>query len=109
MEFKVYRCREEGRAIPLHLRWNRSAQGELYVEEDRDPVLHRVVRIARIVRDVNTLKVDQLPPLRDPVLLSAKPSQWTITGWELLEVGVDIEPRAYQQSWILVPADYPQR
>ena len=108
MEFKVYRCREEGRAIPLHLRWNRHAQGELYVEEDRDPALHRVVRIARIVRDVNTLKVDQLPALRDPVLLSAKSSMWTITGWELIEVGVDNEPRAYQQSWILVPDDYPQ-
>lgn len=106
MEFNAYVCRREGRQVPRHLLWQQRVKGELLVHEDRDPVLHRVVRIARLVKSENTVTTDQLPPLRDPVLLSAKANQWTITGWELIEVGVDIEPRAYQQSWILVPCDY---
>lgn len=69
-------------------------------------MLNRVVRVGRFVKLENTLALDLLPPLHDVLLLSAKPSQWSLTGWEQVDVGVDPEPRAFQQSWILVPCDY---
>lgn len=88
--------------LPRHVMWATEARGDLYVTEARDSEVGRVVRVA-VLRDKENKPL--IEPLHDVQLISAKPDWWTMTGWERLEGGAGVSQRAYQQSWILIPAD----
>jgi hypothetical protein len=103
MQFEVYRLRKEGKLLPHHLRWAGAVRGDLYVKEEHDDELNRVIKMATIV-DPTGHKV-LLKPLHDVVLISVKPDWWTMTGWERLIEDTTGQTRAYQQSWILIPFD----
>jgi hypothetical protein len=49
MQFEVYRLCKEGRLLPHHLRWAGAERGDLYVKEEHDDELNRVIKNATIV------------------------------------------------------------
>lgn len=102
MQFEVFLCRREGRLLPRHVMWSTKVRGDLFVTEEHDRELHRLVRTA-VVRDGH-FKI-LAGPLLDVVILSAKPDWWTMTGWERVAASQHVEAAAFQQSWILIPAD----
>lgn len=104
MIFEVARVREAGRLRPRHLLWTGAVRGELRVEDIAVEALSRRARVARILGDQ---RQDLLPPLHDLVLLSAKRDWWTMTGWEL--IADPPSDRAYQQTWLMVPAEAADR
>jgi len=93
----------EGRLIRRHAMWAGGVRGDLFVAETRDAELNRSVRVAKIM--ANDPYRELLPPLLDATLVAAKPDWWTMTGWERSPEGFGAQPRAYVQSWILVPSD----
>jgi len=103
MQFDVYPLRREGRLIPHHARWAGGVRGDLFVKEDHDAELNRSVRIATVVASNPYHQL--LPPLLDATLVAAKPDWWTMTGWERSAEPTGVQPRAYVQSWILIPSD----
>jgi len=103
MRFDVYPVRREGRLIPRHAMWAGRVRGDLFVIEVRDAELNRSVRVATIV--ANDPHRELLPPLLDATLVAVKPDWWTMTGWERSPEATDAQPRAYMQSWILIPSD----
>ena len=107
MMFDVVPVRREGALLPRHVMWSGKVRGRLYVRETHDPELNRSIRVAQLL-DEHDASV--LPPLLDVVLLAAKPDWITLTGWERSELSVLATARAFQQSWILIPAglDAPQ-
>lgn len=102
MEFDVFRCRNEGQLLPRHVMWSTKVRGELYVTEERDDELHRTVRVAMIKDQTRNLLIE---PLRDVVVVGAKPDWWTLTGWERPAATATSRQRAFQQSWVMIPAD----
>ncbi len=95
--------RREGRLIPRHAMWAAKVRGDLFVIEVRDAELNRSVRVAKIVAGDSHREL--LPPLLDATLAAVKPDWWTMTGWERLSETIAAHPRAYVQSWILIPSD----
>ena len=101
MEFVVYRCRREGAVLPRHVMWSTKVRGDLYITEERDAELHRTTRVARVRSEGSEL----VEPLRDVMVVSAKPDWWTLTGWERIDSGSLGSVRTFQQSWVMIPAD----
>lgn len=102
MEFDVFLRRREGRLLPRHVMWATKVRGDLFITEEMDREVHRLVRTA-VVRD-RAFKV-VAGPLHDVAIVSAKPDWWTMTGWERVASSAHVEASAFQQSWILIPAD----
>jgi hypothetical protein len=102
MEFEVFLRRREGRLLPRHVMWTTKVHGDLFITEEHDSELHRLVRTA-VVRDRSFHVV--AGPLLDVVILSAKPDWWTMTGWERVASSQHTQACAFQQSWILIPAE----
>lgn len=102
MEFEVFLRRREGRLLPRHVMWSTKVRGDLFITEEHDRELQRTVRTA-VVRNRGFQVV--AGPLHDVVIVSAKPDWWTMTGWERVAASQHVEPCAFQQSWILIPAD----
>jgi hypothetical protein len=95
VRFFVLRQRNEGRLMPRHTVAVRDAvHGELSVHDQRDGVLHRQCRVARLVK-VDEPHVDILPPLKDATLLYVDRERWVLTGFE------HILDRDYAQTWML--------
>jgi hypothetical protein len=106
MEFDVYRVRRDGNLLPRHVMWSNRVRGDLYVIEVHDDELKRTVKVAKVIApDAGTADPGLVPPLLDATLVSAKPDWWTMTGWERIANSDKVSPQAFQQSWILVPAD----
>lgn len=106
MEFDVYRVRRDGNLLPRHLMWANRVRGDLYVTEIHDEELKRTVRVAKVLAPgTSTVEPGLVPPLLDVTIVSAKPDWWTMTGWERIANSHKVSPQAFQQSWILVPAD----
>jgi len=72
--------------------------GDLRVEELRDEVLRRHVRVARLVDRTRPRDPDRLPPLYDVTLPAMSPQAFTLAGFERIE-GTD-----YAQSWPVTQA-----
>jgi hypothetical protein len=82
MQFEAIPMRKNGKLLPHHLRWSGAVRGDLYVKEEHDEELNRVIKKATIV-DPSGHKV-LLKPLHDVVLISVKPDWWTMpmsTTW----------------------------
>lgn len=103
MEFEVYRVRTEGKLLPRHVMWSTKVRGDLYVGEEYVTELKRAVRVATVKAGQGFACKGLIPPLFDIMLVSAKPDWWTMTGWERIPSDHMVEPRAFQQSWILIP------
>lgn len=78
-----------------------SVRGFLYVTEENVQEYHRLCRVATL-RGPNGVTLRDPLPLRDAVLLCAKPDLWSISGHEIAEVNGT--PIAYAQTWFLIPA-----
>lgn len=96
MLFYVIRQRREGRLIPRHALPVRTqtVRGELRVLEDRDPVLRRVCKVARLVQPDNPT-VELLPQLKDVTLLYIDHARIVLTGFE------QVLDHDYAQTWML--------
>ena len=70
----------------------------LRVEDLRDEVLRRHVRVARLVDRSRPRDPDWLPLLYDVTLPAMSPQAFTLTGFERVE-GTD-----YAQSWLITQA-----
>jgi hypothetical protein len=96
MRFFVIRQRREGCVIPRHaLRIEaQCVNGELRVMVARDPVMHRMCRIARLVQPDNP-HIDVLPQLKDATLLYIDSERMVLTGFE------QVLDRDFAQTWML--------
>lgn len=99
MQFQVIRVRREGRVQPRHVMWAGQVVGELRVADQRDEETSRHVRVARVQDPAGR----DLLQLLDATLVSVHRGWWTMTGWERVDDSDVGGPRAYQQSWILIP------
>ena len=96
MWFEACPTRRNGQLIPG---WQKSSSvrvGELLVNEERDPDLHRMVRTAHL----KLRGVDAVPPLRDVVLISAGGDVVSLTGFERVD-SLGAAATFFQQSWVL--------
>jgi hypothetical protein len=99
MLFSVRVMRKKGRRLsPRELANAPMLVGDLRVEELRDEVLHRHVRVARLVDRSRPRNPDRLPPLYDVTLPAMSPQAFTLAGFERIE-GTD-----YAQSWLVTQA-----
>ena len=76
--------------------------GDLRVEYWTDELVHRPVRVARLLDLKVPLRPDRLPPLRDAALLWMATQGFTLSGLERLE-----EPGGcvdYAQAWLVAAA-----
>jgi hypothetical protein len=69
--------------------------GDLRVEELRDEILRRHVRVARLVDRARPRDPDRLPPLYDIILPAMSPQAFTLAGFKR------IEGTNYAQSWLI--------
>ena len=98
MQLAVICLRNKGRRIP---RWQlHRAQrliGQLTIVEERDKVLHRTTRVARVIA-FERRAVDLLPPLFDATLIWMNNDQMALTGFERDDAsGGQID---YAQTWL---------
>lgn len=100
MEVDVYPIRRLGDVLARHLAWGSKLTGTLSIAERYDPETARHVRTARLLGAGDT---DLMPPLLDATVIAIARGNWTITGWERIDDDM-ARPRAYQQSWRVVPA-----
>jgi hypothetical protein len=66
--------------------------GEMTITEQRDDVLHRISRVARVI-DFQRRPIDLLPPLFDATLLWMSNDQLAVTGFERVDTTSPISPR----------------
>lgn len=98
--FDVTPLRDKGRLV---LKWHRAViRAHVTIDEDRDPEVHRVVRVARAE---STVPDRYIPLLYDAVVLSIRSDCITITGFER---AIESPLRAsvgthYQQTWLVQP------
>ena len=96
MQFSVRLMRNKGRCLSARELANAPLQaGDLRVEELRDEVLRRHVRVARLVDRTRPRDPDRLQPLYDVTLPAMSPQAFTLAGFERIE-GVE-----YAQSWLV--------
>jgi hypothetical protein len=96
MLFSVRMMRNRGRCLSLRELANAPLLvGDLRVEELRDDVLRRHVRVARLVDRSRPRDPDGLPPLYDVTLPAMSPQAFTLAGFERI-AGTD-----YGQSWLV--------
>jgi hypothetical protein len=100
--FEATCARRRGRLLTKAQHDRAWVQGLLLINEQRDPELMRVVRVARLV-DQTGLTKDILPPLHDAQVVAVRPGWWTITGFERLVEPPPGESACFQQSWFLQP------
>ena len=88
--------RRQGRRLNRHeLANHEPVVGDLRVEEVRDEVLGRHVRMARVVDVRRPRDPDWLPALLDPALVAMSPLAFTLSGFER------VDERDYAQSWLV--------
>jgi hypothetical protein len=75
--FEATCARRQGRLLSKAQRDRARVRGLLLIDEQRDPELMRVVRVARLV-EKTTLTTDVLPPLHDAQVVAVRPGWWTI-------------------------------
>ena len=96
MLLAVRLMRDKGRCLsPRELANSVMLVGDLRVEEWRDEMLRRHVRVARLVDRGRPRDPDRLPPLYDVMLPAMSPQAFTLAGFERID-GVD-----YAQSWLV--------
>lgn len=100
--FEATCARRQGRLLSKAQRDRAWVRGLLLIDEQRDPELMRVVRVARLV-EKTTLTTDVLPPLHDAQVVAVRPCWWTITGFERIVQPPPGETACFQQSWFLQP------
>ena len=99
MLFSVRVMRNRGRCLTQRELANAPRLvGDLQVEELHNEVLHRHVRVARLVDRSRPRDPDRLPPLYDVALPAMSPQAFTLTVFERNE-GTD-----YAQSWLITQA-----
>jgi len=98
MRLAVVCLRCKGRRVPkwqLH-RATRMV-GEMTITEQRDDVLHRISRVARVI-DFQRRPIDLLPPLFDATLLWMSNDQLAVTGFERVDTTGDFTD--FAQTWL---------
>jgi hypothetical protein len=105
VEFEATCARREGRLLSKAQRDRAWVRGLLVISEQRDSELHRIVRVARLLKTGHISPDDVLSPLRDAQVVEVRPDWWTITGFERVECkgAGPGEKACYQQSWFMVP------
>ena len=106
MEFDVRPVRREGKLIPRWQVGSLRVRGILSVQEERDAVCNRIVRVARLQ---DAKGADLLLPLKDVELVYLRHDHWTMTGYEHAPLDYTEGSVGYQQSWVLAPAEYRDR
>jgi hypothetical protein len=98
--FAVTLMRHRGIAVPPRERRHAvPIVGDLRVEYWTDEVVHRPVRVARLLDPRSPLAPDRVPPLRDVCLLWMASGGFTLSGVERLEErGQCVD---YAQAWLV--------
>ena len=71
--------------------------GEMTITEQRDDLLHRISRVARVI-DFQRRPIDLLPPLFDATLLWMSNDQLAVTGFERVDTTGDFTD--FARTWL---------
>jgi hypothetical protein len=98
MKLAVVCLRCKGRRVPKwQLHRAQRFEGQLTITEERDDVLHRTTRVARVI-EVEPRPINLLPPLFDATLLWMSNDQMALTGFERVDSTGDYTD--YAQTWL---------
>ena len=98
MKLAVVCLRCKGRRVPKwQLHRAQRFEGQLTITEERDKLLHRTTRVARII-EVERRPVDLLRPLFDATLIWMSNDQMALTGFERDDTSGSHTD--YAQTWL---------
>jgi hypothetical protein len=102
MLIHLHRLRERGWPIPKYqFAFKKSIPGEITVREDRDPILNRHTRIARL-HDPVTGKFLDIPPLLDVQLVGLTREAMSLSGIERVEDELRGRTEDFAQTWLCI-------
>lgn len=100
MIIRLQRLRERGRPIPKYQHAFKSlVEGELLVFEERDSVLNRHTRLAKIVNPATYASVG-VPPLLDVQIVGMTREFISLSGIERIEDRAILKIEDFAQTWL---------
>lgn len=101
MLIRLLRLRERGWPIPKYqFAFKQGIPGELTVHEERDPVLNRYTRIARLTDPVTHNPMPNIPKLLDAQLVGLTREMMSLSGIERIEDPALQKIEDFAQTWI---------
>ncbi|GEM_PF-3461527 len=101
MIIRLHRLRNRGWPIPKYqFSFKDSIQGELTVHEERDAVLNRYTRVARLRDPVTKALVAGVPPLLDAPLVGLTREVMSLPGIERHEDIAILKIEDFAQTWL---------
>lgn len=101
MLIRLLRLRERGWPIPKYqFAFKQGIPGELTVHEERDTVLNRYTRIARLSDPVTRSPIPNIPKLLDAQLVGLTREMMSLSGIERIEDPVLQKIEDFAQTWI---------
>ena len=101
MLIRLLRLRERGWPIPKYqFAFKQGIPGELTVHEERDPVLNRYTRVARLTHAATNLPMPEVPKLLDVQLVGLTREVMSLSGIERIEDPVLLKIEDFAQTWI---------
>ncbi len=99
MLVQIHRLRERGRPLPKHqFAFKQAIAGCLSVHEERDSLLNRHTRVARLRETENSNEL--LPALRDAQLIEMTRERLILSGIERLEDITINRVEDFAQTWV---------
>lgn len=96
----LHRLRERGRPIPKYqFAFKEAIEGVLTVHEERDAVLNRHTRIARLRSPVGANRLD-IPPLLDATLIELTAERLVLSGIERHNDVAIVKIEDFAQTWV---------
>lgn len=96
----LHRLRDHGWPIPKYqFAFKEPVEGELTLHEERDSILNRHARIARLRSLVATVKLD-VPPLLDAQLVELTRERLVLSGIERFEDITISKTQDFAQTWV---------
>jgi hypothetical protein len=96
----LHRLRDHGWPIPKYqFAFKEAVEGELSLHEERDEVLNRQTRIARVRSPVATVKLE-VPPLLDAQLIEVTRERLVLSGIERHEDITIGKVTDFAQTWV---------
>lgn len=100
MIVRLQRLRHRGVTIPKYQHaFTTPIEGELLISEERDPVLNRYTRIAKLINPTTHAALD-VPPLRDVQIVGLTRDVMSLSGIERIEDITILKIEDFAQSWL---------
>lgn len=97
----LHRLRQRGWPIPKYqFAFKSTVEGILTLREERDNLLNRHTRIARLLPTVATQKHDDVPPLLEAILVELTAQRLVLSGIERHTDDAIAKVEDFAQTWV---------